>query len=131
MLDWFKTTAESWFSSFTTWFLNTSIGKFFGAFFAVAAFCWTMIGPFWDLLNFDAAMHSIADTFNSASAMAGQMPMATVIGQLNVVFPLNELLSFIGLSLGLWVLVISIKMALALFKLVAAIVQVLVSLLRK
>lgn len=131
MLDWFKTTAESWFSSFTTWFLNTSIGKFFGAFFAVAAFCWTMIGPFWDLLNFDAAMHSIADTFNSASAMAGQMPMATVIGQLNVVFPLNELLSFIGLSLGLWVLVISIKMALALFKLVAAIVQILVSLLRK
>lgn len=131
MLDWFKATAENWFSSFTTWFLNTSIGKFFGAFFAVAAFCWTMIGPFWDLLNFDAAMHSIADTFNSASAMAGQMPMATVIGQLNVVFPLNELLSFIGLSLGLWVLVISIKMALALFKLVAAIVQVLVSLLRK
>lgn len=130
MLDWFKTMAESWFSSLTTWFLNTSVGKFFSAVFAVAAFCWTMIGPFWDLLDFDSAMHSIADTFNSAAAMAGQMPVATVIGQLNVVFPLNELLTFIGFSLGLWVLVIVIKMALALFRVVVLVIQVLISLLK-
>lgn len=131
MIEWLKTTAESWFSSFTTWFLQTSVGRFFGAFFAVAFFCWTLIGPFWDLLNFDQAMYSIADTFTTAAGIVGQLPVATVIAQLNVIFPLNELLTFIGLSLSLTVLVISIKMAVALFKLIGFIISILVQTLKR
>lgn len=128
MLDGLKAFFGELWTTVSTWFLNTWMGKFFGALFAVSGFLWTLMGPLWDLLNFDQAMQSIADTFNEAAGIMDGLPVSTALAQVNHLFPLNELIVLTGLHWGLLVLVMSIRFAVWLFNICVQIVTVLINL---
>lgn len=134
-MDW--TWLNSLWQNFAGWLKSLieptlqAVWKFLKAVAAAATFAASLASIIWSTMDVGTAFDNVADTMNDATALLGQLPIANVISQLNRIFPLNELLVFSSLLLGLKVLIIGIKIISWLIELLYRIISVIVQITAK
>lgn len=96
-----------------------------------AYFAWQFVSTILETIDVSSALDHITQTMTTASSYFGKLPVAAAVQQLNVLFPLNELLFFSALFLALQVSIFGIKVLLFIAELVLKLVGMFVQLAAK
>jgi hypothetical protein len=130
---WIKDVCQDILSWLVGWIAPTikAIGSFFKAVAAISLFVWGLLLTVLELVDVSAGLDSIADTFDSMASTVRSLPVAPIMSQLNVIFPVNEFLVLAGLLLAIYLLILAVRFAIFVVRLIVGLVQIVMSIVKK